>query len=204
MCSPPSRWCTLPLKSLCLGLQQEFLSQPFHKKEKVSTQLSKESTRTIHSSSHTLVIFLPQSPPAEVSLGFAYSRGGRAVVRVHPGRSPALHSCSSVQSTLPKQIPLFPHPNPRTSCSAADSRRERVVEVRNATGTLSREICSIRNQFKRPELPPKADIDVFRTWFPGLYLTAFSRKTLRSRMVVCSSTLHSLQSYGDIFNLKHH
>jgi len=92
-CSLLSCCCTLPLKSLRVGLQQEFLSQPSHKEENISTELSKESTRTTHSCSHTLVIFLPPSPPAEVSLGAANSRGGRAVGHVHPGKSPALHSC---------------------------------------------------------------------------------------------------------------
>lgn len=135
----------------------------------MSTGLSRESTRTIHSSSHALVIFLPQSPLTEVGLGVMNSRRGRTVVHVHPGKSPALHSCSPVQSTLPNPIPLFPHPNPRTSCSAADSRHKRAVDVRNTTGTLSREICNIRNQFKRSEPSPNTDIDVSRTWFPGLH-----------------------------------
>lgn len=110
-CSPPSCCCTLPLKPLCLGLYQEFLSQPSHKEEKVNTEPSKEST--IHSSSRTPVIFPPQVPPAEVSPGVVNSRGGRAAVHVHPGKSPALDSCA-LQSNPPflTKSPYSHIPNP--------------------------------------------------------------------------------------------
>lgn len=135
-CSPPSCCCTLPLKSLCLGLYQEFLSQPSHKEEKVNTELSKEST--IHSSSRTPVIFLPQSHLLESArvLWTAEEEEQRFMFILESPSSWLV--CSSVQSTLPNQIPLFPHPNPRTTYSAADSSHKRLVGVSNATGTLGR------------------------------------------------------------------
>lgn len=121
-CAPPSCCCILPLKSLCLGLQQEFLSQRSRKEEKVSTELSKESTRAIHSSSHTCH-FSPPVPTCWSQPGCCEQQRRKSSGSCSSWKvpSPPL-MCSSVQPTLPNQIPLFPHPNPRTSCSAADSR----------------------------------------------------------------------------------
>lgn len=111
MCSLPPCRCTLPWKSLHLRPQWGFLSQP-------SRRRMHRASWEPHTPLPTLVWLFSHGPQLVKAVRVLWTAEEWFVLILEDAQ-PSTHT---VSSALLHQTPILPHPNPKSSCLAANSR----------------------------------------------------------------------------------